>query len=99
MKTLKETRIEMETTEDIFYCPVDPKDENSEYAIVVTKTERLDEFEMSVAEAAGKLGVSEKFLDEIISALRLGMHNVSEDLRSCWLRMDELEKRIKELEE
>jgi len=24
MKTLKETRIEMETVEDIFSCPVDP---------------------------------------------------------------------------
>jgi len=99
MKTIKETKIEMETTEDIFYCPIDTKDENSEYAIVVTKTEHLDEFEMSVAEAAEKLGVSEKFLYELISALGVGMHNVREDLRSCWLRMDELEKRIKGLEE
>jgi len=99
MKTLKETKIEMETIEDIFYCPVDPKDENSDSVTVVTRTNNLDEFEMSIAEAAEKLGVPEKFLYELINALGYGMHNVREDLRSCWLRMDELEKRIKELEE
>jgi hypothetical protein len=98
MKTIKETKIEMETIEDIFYCPVDPNDENSDSCTVVTRTKNLDELEMAVSEAAEKLGVPEKFLYELINALGYGMHNVREDLGSCWLRMDELEKRIEELE-
>jgi hypothetical protein len=57
MKTIKETKIEMETVEDIFSCPIDPKDENSDSCTVVTRTENLDEFEMSISEAAEKLGV------------------------------------------
>jgi predicted transcriptional regulator len=98
MKAIRETKIETETVEDVFTCPLVPEDVNSEAAFVVTKTQNLSDLEMTVEEAAKILNVPEIFLFELINALEYAMHNVREDLKSCWHRMDELEKRIEQLE-
>ena len=99
MKTTRETKVEMDTVRDIFTCPFITGDKNSKGFFVVTKTDNLNEFEMTVKDAAEKLGIPEEFLYELISALNFAMSNVISDLKSCWMRMDELEKRINQLEE
>jgi len=97
METIRKTEIEMDTNEDVFFCPFNPGDKNTDFGIVVIGDPRNTQEEISTKEAAEKLHVPEIFLRELVGAFRYAMKNVQGDLQSIWQRMDEMEERIKRL--
>lgn len=87
METVKV--IEMETDGAVLQCPLDPKNDESEYGLVVSNP--AAHFEVSVRDAAKAFGVSEIFVEQILGAFELFADQVQSDLKSIWNRLDKIE--------
>ena len=77
-------------------CPIDKDSED--YKDVVIRVDD-NEKEISIEDAAKVFEISPLFLGALLWGFDGLAEKIVSDLRSCWMRMDELEKRINQLEE